>query len=59
MGEAGLVNGSALVDAGYEGKLTYLIMLDQDITLKPGDKVANLLRINVTATKEIYHGQWK
>jgi deoxycytidine triphosphate deaminase len=52
-------NGSALVDAGYTGKLTYLIVPKKDIVLKEGEKIAVLLKTPVPATRKTYHGQWK
>lgn len=51
--------GDALVDAGYNGGLTYLVIPKRDMELRAGDEISYLLRINVPRTEMPYSGQWK
>lgn len=51
--------GDALVDAGYNGGLTYLVIPKRDMELRAGEEISYLLRINVPETEAPYRGQWK
>lgn len=48
----------SVIDAGYQGKLTYLVIPKKDMMLKPGDTIAAILRDHVPGTKEPYRGKW-
>ncbi|MBI2036842.1 MAG: hypothetical protein HYT14_00580 [Candidatus Liptonbacteria bacterium] len=50
--------GDALVDAGYHGKLTYLVIPKEDIVLRRGDAISYLLKVNVPTTSKPYSGHW-
>lgn len=51
--------GDALVDAGYHGKLTFLIMPKEDLTLRIGDPIGYFSRIHVPPTDKSYQGRYQ
>lgn len=47
----------SVIDAGYRGRLTYLVVPKKDMILKQGDAIAAALRDHVPGTKEPYRGK--
>ena len=55
LGKRGLVILGGTIDAGYRGELKLMLgsFADEDIEIKAGDKVANLIPVPVVATDNI------
>lgn len=55
LGKKGLVILGGTIDAGYRGELKLMLgsFADEDIEIRAGDKVANLIPIPVVATEKI------
>lgn len=51
--------GDSLVDAGYEGQLTYLAIPQKDMTIEAGEVISYLFKAGVPTTQEPYKGRWR
>jgi len=57
----GLVLGGGFVDPGFRGNLTLCLsnMSDEEIELKKGERIVQMLLLQVKAPSEAYNGQYQ
>lgn len=57
----GLVLGGGFVDPGFRGNLTLCLsnMSDEEIELKKGERIVQMLLLQVKAPSEVYNGQYQ